>query len=116
MCWVQIHTADGEARSEKRFEVLNAAIENGKISIAGAFGELLSLLKTSEPEKAAAVRAHFHKILRVYFDKYDRSADGHIDERCVLLRQYRLLQWCAVLRCIAVVSYSSPGPRYGAPF
>lgn len=81
----QLRTPNSLEKEDKRLLATNAAIERGDLSIAGAFGELLTGVgsATSSPaDVKGAMREEFSKVLRYFFNKYDLSGDGTIDIRC----------------------------------
>lgn len=90
MCAPQVKTQDTKERHDVLVEKLHQGIKNGDVSVVAAFADLIkekashaaatgmsseTLLGQSE------VKRELRDTLRFFFDRYDTSADGLIDER-----------------------------------
>jgi hypothetical protein len=84
-----VKTQDSTERHDVLVEKLHLAIQNGDISVVGAFADLVRASVASNTDgngphdvlNADELRRELRATLRFFFDRYDTSKDGFIDER-----------------------------------
>lgn len=83
--YYQVKTQDSSERHDVLVEKLHQAISDGDISIVGAFADLInssvSSAASSQYLNGEEVRKELRETLRFFYDRYDTSKDGFIDER-----------------------------------